>query len=201
MMLQIEMGPDFPKVTSELGSMGRVVLDASSQGLREGVEHIAPNNIITNYLSGQYLKRRTGMLARAVKGWMLARFEGVVGVREGSAVSKYAWLLGDEEKTIVPKRSDFLAIPIGEALTGAGAIKGKYSGGLRSITEGFFVNTGDQLLFGYKRGSSKRSKFRALFVLVKSVFVQGTGALYDGVDTSLDHITRQMQSEIDKVVD
>jgi hypothetical protein len=39
-----------------------------------------------------------------------------------------------------------------------------------------------------------------LFVLVKSVFVQGSGALYDGVNDSLDDITGSMQSEIDKVV-
>jgi len=37
--------------------------------------------------------------------------------------------------------------------------------------------------------------------LVKSVFVQGSGALYDGVEESLDDITGRMQSEIDKAVE
>jgi len=101
--------------------------------------------------------------------------------------------LGDEQKTIVPKRSKFLAIPIGEGLTPAGVAR--YSSP-RQVSGGFFVNTGGKLLFGYKQG--KRGKFRALFVLVKSVLVQGSGALYDGVDESLDNITDSMQTEIDK---
>ena len=58
-----------------------------------------------------------------------------------------------------------------------------------------FVRTKQgRLLFGYKRG--KRGKFRPLFVLVRSVFVQGSGALHDGVFDSVDDITEQMESEI-----
>ena len=100
---------------------------------------IAAGKVAEDYLSGQSLKRRTGRLAGAVDGWLAAPLDGVVGVRPNSAVSKYAWLLGDEEKTITPKKGKFLTIPIGEALTGAGTLKAKYSGGLRSITDGFFL--------------------------------------------------------------
>lgn len=198
MQIAIEMGPDFPKVIAELGGMGRAVLAAASSGLGKGVK-LAAGKVVSDYLTGQALKRRTGALSRAVDGWLEGPLEGVVGVRKTTAVNEYKWLLGDEEMTILPRRGKFLTVPFGEALTPTGRLKAKYSGGLRSISEGFFVNKAGRLLFGYKRG--KKGKFRALFTLVKSVFVQGSGALFDGVSDSLDDITAEMESEIGKVTD
>jgi hypothetical protein len=198
MMIQIEMGPDFPATVASLGAAGQSVLDAADKGMGTGVK-LAASTVASEYLTGQSLKRRTGHLARHVQGWLAGPLHGVVGVSEPSTVDRYKWLLGDEQMTILPKKGKFLTIPIGEALTGAGVLKGEYSGGLRSIEGGFFVRSKGNLLFGYKRG--KKGKFRALFVLVKSVFVQGSGALWDGVNDSLDDITASMQSEIDKVSD
>jgi len=192
MMIQLEMGPNFQQTAAELGGMGRAVIAACSEGLKKGVK-LAAGHVSKDYLSGQSLKRRTGRLAGAVDGWMAGDLEGVVGVRPNTAVGKYAWLLGDESKTITPKRAKFLTIPIGENLTGAGVARFSSP---RQVPDGFFVKTKGRLLFGYKRG--KKGKFRALFVLVKSVFVQGTGALYDGVSESLDDITSDIESEIGK---
>ena len=191
MIIQLEMGPNFQRTTNQLGSMGQALLDACSAGLDKGVK-IAAGKVSEDYLSGQSLKRRTGQLARAVDGWLAAPLDGVVGVRPNSAVSKYAWLLGDEEKTIRPKNAKFLTIPIGENLTGAGVPR--YTSP-RQVPDGFFLKTkSGSLLFGYKKG--KRGKFRALFTLVKSVFVQGSGALYDGTLDSLDDISDKIESEI-----
>ena len=190
MIIQLEMGPNFERVANELSSMGKAVVEACSTGLKKGVK-IAAGKVSAEYLSGQYLKRRTGQLARAIDGWMAGELEGVVGVRDDAAVARYKWLLGDEEKTITPTRGKFLAIPIGENLTGAGVARFSSP---RQVPGGFFVRTRGKLLFGYKRG--KKGKFRALFVLVKSVFVQGTGALYDGVMDSLDDIGGAMEQEI-----
>jgi len=192
MMIQLEMGPEFPQTLKELSFMGQAVVKACSEGLKKGVK-LAAGKVAEDYLSGQSLKRRSGQLARAVDGWMQAPLEGVVGVRPNSTVAKYAWLLGDESKTITPKRAKFLTIPIGENLTGAGVARFSSP---RQVPDGFFVKTKGRLLFGYKRG--KKGKFRPLFVLVKSVFVQGSGALYDGVMDSLDDITESMETEIDK---
>ena len=192
MMIQFEMGPNFPRVVKELGSMGRSVIQACSEGLKKGAEHAA-SHVVKDYLSGQALKKRTKALANAVQSWMIDPLEAVVGVRSSSMVSKYAWLLGDEQKTIVPKRAKFLAIPIGEGVTPAGVPRFTSP---RQVPDGFFVKTKGRLLFGYKRG--KRGKFRPLFVLVKSVFVQGSGALYDGVTDSLDDIAGEMETEIEK---
>jgi len=192
MLISLEMGPGFSSVVSTLGTMGRAVVEAAGVGLGRGAK-LAAGVVVSDYLTGQSLKSRSGLLRKAVQGWREGPLEGVVGVKAGSGVDRYKWLLGDEDKTIVPKRSKFLAIPIGEGLTGAGVAK--YSSP-RDVEGGFFVKTGGHLLFGYKRG--KRGKFRPLFVLVKSVLVQGSGALWDGVNDSLDDITAEMQSEIDK---
>lgn len=194
MMIQLEMGPGFQQAAAELGSMGRHLLEATTEGLKKGVK-LAAGKVASDYLSGQSLKARTGALRRAVDGWMAGDFEGVVGVPDSSTVSKYAWLLGDEEKTIVPKNAKFLTIPIGENLTGAGVARFSSP---RQVPDGFFVKTKGKLLFGYKRG--KRGKFRPLFVLVKSVFVQGSGALYDGVMDSLDDMSGVIEDEIAKKV-
>ena len=192
MMIQLEMGPEFFRTVRELGILGSYVFDACSEGMAKGVK-FAAGKVSAEYLSGQSLKRRTGRLAAAVDGWMAGPTEGVVGVRPDSAVEKYKWLLGDESKTITPKRAKFLTIPIGENVTGAGVARFSSP---RQVPDGFFVNTGGRLLFGYKKG--KKGKFRALFVLVKSVFVQGSGALYDGVDDSIDDIADTMETEIER---
>ena len=187
------MGPGFAGVVRDLGTMGKAVVEAAGVGLGKGVK-LAATRVVSDYLTGQSLKRRSGRLARAVDGWRQGPLEAVVGVRGSSGVDKYKWLLGDEDKQIVPRRSKFLAIPIGEGLTGAGVAR--YSSP-RDVEGGFFVKTGGRLLFGYKRG--KKGKFRPLFTLVKSVLVQGTGALWDAVDDSLDDITGEMQTQIDAV--
>ena len=57
---------------------------------------------------------------------------------------------------------------------------------------------GGRLLFGYKIG--KKGKFRAMFTLVKSVFVQGTGALADGVLEKTDDGVGIIQGEVEKVL-
>jgi hypothetical protein len=194
MMIQLEMGPTFNQVIAELGALGDKVRKGASKGMKLGVKDAA-NHVSSGYLTGQALKSRTGFLRKAVDGWMADILEGVIGVRPGSAVEHYKWLLSDEERTITPKRAKFLTIPIGEGLTPSGVPR--YASP-RERPDGFFVNTGGRLLFGYKRG--KRGKFRPLFVLVKSVLVQGSGALYDGVMDKVDDIAGSMANSIDEAL-
>jgi hypothetical protein len=192
MMLLMEVRPPPEQMGAEFGSMGQAIAEACNEGLVTGGK-AAAGVVVRDYLSGQSLNRRTGNLARAVDSWPEDFLHVAVGVRDSSAVKDYEWLLGDEEKTIFPKRGRFLAIPIGEALTAAGVPR-IFSP--REVPEGFFVRTGGRLLFGRKRGN--RGKFRPLFTLVKSVFVQGSGALYDGVSASIGDITDAMQAEVNK---
>ncbi len=198
MMIVIEKGAGFDAVVADLGAMGQRVLDATSESLALSVE-LAAAHIQDNYLTGQALKSRTGFLKKAVGGWMEGPLDGVVGVREGSGVDQYKWLLGDEQKTITPKRGKFLAIPIGEALTPSGVVRDKYRSP-RLVDDGFFIKSrSGKLLFGYKRG--KRGKFRPLFVMVKSVLVQGSGALYDGVMDKVDDIGQAVEDAIGEAVE
>jgi len=194
MMIELSMGQDFKELAAQSTAMGRNVKKAASAGLGKAVKH-ASGHVITNYLRGQYLARRSGRLAAAVDGWLASDFDGVVGVRKDSAVDRYKYQLGDESVIIKPKNGKFLAIPIGENLTSSGVAKNDSP---RDIEDGFFIRTGDRLLFGRKNG--KRGKFRAMFTLVKQVEVIGTGALFDGVDESIEPMTDIITDQINKDV-
>jgi len=195
MMITLEMGTEFPAVLARLSSMGRNVFAAVSAGLEKGVKVVA-GRVSSDYLTGQALKARSGMLRKSIDGWLDSPTGAVVGIPEGSPVEHYKWLLGDESKTITPKKGMFLSIPIGENLTGSGVPK--YTSP-RQVEGGFFIRTKGRLLFGYKKG--KKGKFRPLFTLVKSVLVQGSGALYDGVMENLDSVTGSIQTEINKAIE
>ncbi|MGD0077035.1 MAG: hypothetical protein ABSB91_00255 [Sedimentisphaerales bacterium] len=195
MQIQLELGPEFQKTLAELSGLGDAVSRACGIGLGKAVK-FAANNVIKNYLTGQALKTRSGMLKKAVDGWPVSDTEAIVGVQPNSAVDKYAWLLGDEQKTITPVKGNALTIPIDEALTGAGVAK--YQSVMQAkqmLGVDIFRLPGTNVL-GYKVG--KKGKFRALFILVKSVLVQGSGALADGVLESTDNMTSIIQEEIDK---
>jgi len=194
MQITLEMSPDYPATLASLGSLGRRVAAAVNRGLAVGCRAVA-GIVVSQYLSGQALKPRTGALRRSIDGWLYGDDHGVIGVRDRSAVDKYAWLLGDEQKEITPVKSKFLAVPIGEGLTASGVAR--YASP-REVPGGFFVRSGERLLFGYRRGTTGRGKFRALFVLLPSVLVQGSGALYDGVSENLDTLTDGINHEIDR---
>lgn len=194
MKIAFEFDNEYFQTIRSLGQMGARIHAACNVGLEKGCK-VAAGNVVANHLTGQDLKRRTGNLANSVDGWRERDLEGTIGIRENSLVKDYAYLLGDEEKLITPKNAKYLAIPIGEALTPSGVPR--YSSP-REVDDGFFVKTGGRLLFGRKNG--KRGRFRPLFTLVKSVLVQGTGALYDGVMESIDDITDSMSNQIAKAV-
>ena len=191
MKLVMEMGSGYQKTVADLGSMGQAIVDACSVGLREGVKHAAAKTR-KDHLSGQDLQPRTGFLRNAVDGWMAGQLDGVVGVRENSAVDKYKWLLGTERKTIKPKKAKFLAIPIGEGLTSSGVAR--YSSPRERPDGFFFTSKSGGLFFGIKRG--KRGKVRPLFIFKKEVTITGSGALLAGVSDSLDDISETMTEEI-----
>ncbi|MEA3367986.1 MAG: hypothetical protein U9R68_07720 [Planctomycetota bacterium] len=195
MQLMFEMGPEFKDVVNDLSEAGKAVRAAASEGLAEGVSYAA-DHVSEQFLSGQYLKVRTGNLRRAVDGWMASDLDGVVGVPADRPVQDYMYLLGDETKTIRPKRAKFLAIPIGENLTSAGVPRFDSP---RDVPDGFFFRSkAGQLLFGHRKGKTSRARVRPLFVLKKEVTVHGTGALLDGVEESLDKITAAISKRLDK---
>lgn len=198
----MEIGSGYYRLLDKLGNAGGKLQAGVASGLEEGGQYAA-GIVVSDYLSGQYLNRRTGSLAKDVTSWMEGLNSVSIGVPADSPSSDHAWLLTDEEKTITPKKGKFLTIPIGENLTGSGVPKffsprdyeAKGSG-----SPGFFLTSkSGSLFFGYKRG--KKGKFRPLFVLVKSVFVQGTGALFDGVNDSIDVIADTIEQSIITTLD
>lgn len=193
MQLLFELSPDFQKTVSDLSETGQRVRAAASEGLQEGV-FAAADHVSEEFLSGQYLKVRTGSLRNAVQGWMASDLDGVVGVVEGTAVEKYMYQLGDETKVIRPKKAKYLAIPIGENLSASGVAKFDSP---RDVPGGFFFKSKGHLLFGYRLGKTTRARVRPLFVLKKEVTVIGTGALYDGVEESLPAITDAINRKLD----
>jgi hypothetical protein len=193
-MITLQMGEGFPATLATLSSLGRNVFAAVSSGLEKGVRIVA-GRVSSDYLSGQSLKVRGGMLRKSLDGWLDSPIDAVVGIPAGSAVDSYKWLLGNETKTILPRKGKFLTIPIGENLSGSGVPR--YTSP-RQVQGGFFVKTKGRLLFGFKNG--KKGKFRPLFTLVKSVTIQGSGALSDGVFDNLDKITGSIQAEVDRMI-
>jgi len=193
------MGPEFQKTLAELSGLGSAVSKAIGIGLGRTVNRAA-TNVVQNYLTGQVLKTRSHALKEAVQGWMVSDTEGIVGVQPNSAVDKYAWLLGDEQHWIYPHKGMCLTIPVGEALTDAGVAKWpSVKEAEAALGVKLFRPRGMNVL-GYIRGKSKLSKFRPLFVLVESVFVQGTGALADGILESIETPPNLIQDEVDKVL-
>lgn len=196
MNVTFELGSDYKRTLDSLHRDAERLRSAVRKGMAVGVKQVA-QHVSSRFLTGQYLKRRTGNLARAVDGWMINNDEGVVGVQADAAVGAYKWLLGDESKTIRPRRGKYLAIPIGEALTAAGVLKSQYANGLRQITDGFFVRSNNQLLFGYKVGH--RGRFRPLFVLKQEVTIHGSGALADGVSESVGKVADAVNAELRRI--
>jgi len=192
MKIYLEMGSEFNRTIAELSASGTNIVLACSEGLAEGVK-FAANKVVNEHLIGQDLQTRTGNLKRAVDGWLEAPLDGIVGVREKSAVDAYKWLLGTEQKTITPKNAAFLCIPIGAGLTAAGVAR--YASP-RQVPNGFFFKgKSGGLFFGIKTGKTDRS-IKALFILKKSVTVTGSGALLAGVLDSVDNITQSISDKI-----
>lgn len=197
MMVRLEMGSGFEQVVRELGAMSADFILAVSRGLGKGAEHTI-HHIVENYLTGQSLKRRSSMLARNVAWWMDEPLEAILGVPDGSPVDEYKWILGDESLTITPKKASALTIPIGDALTSAGVARyDSVRQAEQQLGTSIFRPKGTNVL-GYKRG--KKGKFRPLFVLVQSVFVQGSRALSDGVLDSLDVFVENIEDEISEKI-
>lgn len=193
MQIRLDLTPETRRRMDDLSQMGRRIRAAVRDGLQDGTRQAAAH-VSKDYLTGQRLKSRTGFLRKSVQAWMESDTLAMVGVRPNTAVEKYKWLLGGDTVTIRPKRGRYLAIPIGENLTAAGVARYRSP---REVTDGFFLRSKGQLLFGRKNG--KRGRFRPLFTLVTSVTVKGTDALADGVLESRDDIVAAINNELDKI--
>ncbi len=191
--IMIQLGGGWRSFEQDMDGKGRQIFNAASDGLADGGNLIA-SCVISDYISGQVLNRRSSMLAAAVTSWQENAISVTVGVPDGSNVDHYKWLLGDETKTITPKKGKYLAIPAGENLNASGVPR--YTSP-RQVEDGFFVRDGSKLYFGRKNG--QRGKFRLLFTFVRSVTIKGSGALINAAIDQKDKVTKIIQSKIDGV--
>jgi hypothetical protein len=198
MNLSLELGPEFQRTLASMSAISRNLPAATKRGLGLACQYGA-NQVVENELMGQSLNPRTRNLSRAVQSWKESDYAGVIGVREGSAVDAYKYLLGGgPELTIYPKKGNYLAIPVLDALTGSGTLKDEYSGGLRAIVGGRFIRINDRLFFVKRSGKTDRSRFLILFRMVRSVRVYPTDALATGTLNAADGMTDILQGEISK---
>jgi len=202
MMISLELGPEFQRTLAEMTAMGDRVVAATSKGLGQAVK-FAADNVGQNFITGQLLKVRSGDLRRAVQGWKESAFEGVVGVKPGSAVEHYKWQLGGgPDFTIYPKAGHrLLSVPMDDAQTGAGVLKSEFSGGLRNIAGGFFKEVGGRLFFVKRAGKTARSRLMFLFRMVPSVKAHPTNALADGVLDAVPGMTQRIEENIAKAIE
>ncbi|MGH2271391.1 hypothetical protein ACQ9LF_06290 [Anaerohalosphaeraceae bacterium U12dextr] len=207
MKVMLEIPQSTHRTVEAMISMGDNFGLALEHGLHRAVHHAAAQTA-RRHLSGQSLRRRTGSLARALTGWRIAKYQAMVGIQDQSAVNAYAWLLGDEIKTIVPTQGKYLAIPIGQNLTKAGVAR--YDSP-RSVPGGFFLKTkSGKLLFGIMDGAGNQSRIRSktrktarfvpLFVMKESVTIKGTGVLAKGVLESVSDMTQIIQEELETII-
>lgn len=207
MKVMLEIPQATQRTVEAMSVMGDNFGRALDHGLHRAVLHAAAHTA-RQHLTGQSLRRRTGNLARALTGWRVAKYQAMVGVKDASAVDAYAWLLGDETKTIVPKKGKYLAIPIGQNLTKAGVAK--YDSPV-FVPGGFFLRTrSGKLLFGVMDGAGNQSRigsktrktarFVPLFVMKESVTIKGKGALAKGVLEAVPAMTEIIQLDLESKI-
>lgn len=159
--------------------------------------------IAKKFLSGQVLKRRTGMLARSVEG-VYETVSGLprvrVGVFRGPAVA-YA-RMHEFGGVIKPVKAKSLAVPVGKgAITPSGVSKfsspRNYPGELDfiPILRGNLVGI---LVDPKEKNKAEAGRMRATYLLLRRVKVKPRPFLRPGVMAFLPALTKEVGNEIRK---
>lgn len=191
MHIEIKLGKNFRALDVALRKAPAAIHKALKDGLAEALVGTA-GQVKDKVGSSELLKRRTGHLAGAITYYpdQSNALIGYVGVGEAAGVAQYAWLLGKGQKTITPKRAQYLAIPVGGALTARGVPR--YAGP-RDVPGGFFFKKNENLLFGRKGAGGG---VELLFVMKKSVTIDASGILPDVVQQQKPTIIRTIKATV-----
>lgn len=164
--------------------LGQVVLEAASKGLQS----------------------RTGTLLNSI-AWthQEAKLEGAVGVPSGTPAAKYAYLLTEESRTIVPEGHPYLAIPIGGARTAAGVATFSSPRQVAGLTfrrgEKVEVHWGKGgTLSGLTAGIMAGEKYLPLFVLLGKTVVRGRDVIGPALDAARGTMTATVQERVDELI-
>ncbi len=196
MSLFLKMGKDYKAFLRALKKAPDAMADAIETGVADALGH-GPNPGAAGAVQERFtdfMTARSGNLRRAIHSYedAASRFFGFVGVGSREGVESYAWMLGDEVRTIRPKSGKFLAIPAGANKTAAG-VGGNIAGSPRDVADGFFIRKGARLLFG---DAPSEGTFRLLFVLVPEVTVFGSGLLPDVMIEQEDTMLKVIKNHV-----
>ena len=193
--MELKIGPISTEAAEErLGAAaGDRIIAALTEGLALACTYAAGE---VQMKAAQSLKSRTGELQRGIGHWPGGSDEGLrryIGVPADSPAAKYAYLLGEDDVTIVPIGHKYLAIPIGANLTGSGVARMKSPLDIprdqiefRGATVGVGDITGED--------------YTPLFALVTSVTICGRDVLYEALLGAEARMTDVVQETVDKVV-
>jgi hypothetical protein len=210
---------DMARISAALATLDP---DAANSSILSGITKgsaIAVNALIDN-LSGPILKKRTGNLAASI-GMHIEKSEGVItGVVGSGAQSPNPQTMdaGGDDKAdpmfrmiyadiletggqILPKTKQFLAIPIGDALTPAGVARftaQQLKDGQASGYEGSVIIDG--IIFGLSE-TKTRSNMTPLFVLKSSVDIPAFEYMAQTIQQVDDQIVQTLVDEIEKGLD
>jgi hypothetical protein len=196
----VDISVDIEAVAARLGVLaGERLTRALSGGLAEGLEYAAGEVVLDAHAKG--VQSRSGQLLNAVRGELDqdGGLAGHVGVPQDSPAIDYAHLLTDADFTIVPY-GEYLAIPIGPNLTGAGVARfssprqlagGKFRRGVE--TE---IPWGDGTFRGLVFGIGDGDAFEAYFALVRSVHARGKDVLEPAVEGARDTMTETVDEHV-----
>jgi hypothetical protein len=199
-----------PNVTRLRADTGRVLepLGAASgprlyQALAAGL--LAAAELGTQEVKILYVERfrrsPTGTLSNEIQsfpdpaGDPLTR---LIGVPPQSPAAKYAYLLGDEVKIILPVKGQYLTIPTDANLQGSGTPRYKTPRDIElQAMGGHFRRLAGKLFFGIEEAGQR---FVAFFALVKKSVVRGRNILRPAIDGAAPQMTAILQERVDELL-
>lgn len=156
---------------------------------RAGVLH---ENVVKRRRFGVYrgrayadkLQRRRGSLANAYAVTTrpsASRLEMVAGIRSGLPGSSYA-RIQEFGGTVRPKRGKYLTVPLPAALTGSGALSGRYR--IRRSGSRYVTDAGPTFIFKSKRGNlivavKQGANVKPIYVLRRQVTIRPRFGFFD----------------------
>lgn len=203
------------EVAAGLGLVaGPALLRALRDGLAPALEIGASSVWKTATAKG--MKQITGTLASAIRGRLVEgdAAAGMIGVPENVPGSAQAWLLGNEQKTIVPIKARALTVPYAANLTGAG--KARYAS-YAALVAAFGANNvftrygafggafGAIGAWTEGRKSKKTGVGKAavkwFFLLFGKTQPKPVNALVPGVEAAAAEMTARVQQSVDALVE
>jgi hypothetical protein len=122
----------------------------------------------------------------------------LIGVPPQSPAAKYAYLLGDEVKIILPVKGQYLTIPTDANLQGSGTPRYKTPRDIElQAMGGHFRRLAGKLFFGIEEAGQR---FVAFFALVKKSVVRGRNILRPAIDGAAPQMTAILQERVDELL-